>query len=120
VLEHQRNPGAFLDKVRRDLRPGGWLVVTVPPMKREIVGGHVTLWNAGLLLYQLILAGFDCREAAVRSYAYNVTVITRNRPVQLPWLAHDEGDIERLAEFFPNGAHQGFNGDIERLNWPWH
>ena len=120
VLEHQRNPGAFLDKCRAELKPGGWLAVTVPPMKSAIVGGHVSLWNAGLLLYHLILAGFDCRRAAVKSYGYNVSVIVRNEPAELPALNCDAGDIERLRQFFPVDARQGFDGNIERANWTWH
>lgn len=120
TLEHQRNVGAFLDRCRGDLREGGWLAVTVPPMKPEVVGGHVALFNAGVLLYHLIVAGFDCREASVRSYGYNVSVIVQNSPAGLPSLARDCGDIERLAPFFPMPVRQGFDGNIERVNWPWH
>jgi 2-polyprenyl-3-methyl-5-hydroxy-6-metoxy-1,4-benzoquinol methylase len=32
VLEHQRNVGAFLDKIFDDLRDGGVLAITVPPV----------------------------------------------------------------------------------------
>lgn len=120
VLEHQRNVGAFLEEVAEACRPDGWIAVTVPPMKPEIVGGHLTVWNAGLLLYNLVVAGIDCREAAVLSYGYNVSAIVRNRRAKLPALRHDSGDIEALAEFFPIGAAQGFNGDIAKVNWPWH
>ena len=118
VLEHQRNPGAFLDKCRSDLKDGGWLAVTVPPMKRQIVGGHVSVWNAGLLLDHLVLAGFACRHAAVRTYGYNVSAIVRKGPASLPPLAMDSGDIEKLSHLFPFDACQGFSGDIESLNWP--
>lgn len=117
VLEHQRNPGAFLEKCKRDLRPSGWLAVTVPPMKPEVVGGHVALFNAGILLYHLILAGFDCRNAMVKTYDYNVSVIVQNIPAVLPDLAMDCGDIERLAHLFPMPVAQGFDGRIESLNW---
>lgn len=117
VLEHQRNPGVFLEKCRRHLKPGGWLAVTVPPLKHEIVGGHVGLYNAGILLYHLILAGFDCSKAAVRTYGYNISVIVRNVPATLPMLSHDCGDIERLAHLFPLPVKQGFDGAIKELNW---
>jgi SAM-dependent methyltransferase len=126
VLEHQRNPGAFLTDARYALMPGGLLAVTVPPLKHEIVGGHVTLWNAGLLLYQLILAGFDCSQASVKTYGYNITVIVpRMRPIEelemkrvLDTLHYDHGDIETLREYFPMPVAQGFNGVIEEVNWP--
>lgn len=119
VLEHQPNPSLFLNKVRRDLKEGGWLALTVPPLKHEIVGGHVTLWNAGLLLYQLIFAGFNCRHAAIRKYGYNISLVVQKQTIRkLPSLHYDSGDIDRLAEYFPPGLNEGFNGDIEQLQWP--
>lgn len=117
VLEHLHNPGIALEKMRRDVKPGGVVAITVPPLKHEIVGGHVSLWNAGLLLYRLILAGFDCSAARVRSHDYNVSVITRRVDADLPPLKHDAGDLEALARFFPMPVWQGFEGRIERLNW---
>ena len=119
VLEHQPNPNAFLRKTHRDLKEGGWLAITVPPLKHSIVGGHLSLWNAGLLLYQLIFAGFDCRDAAVRTYGYNVSVIVKKTTIkEMPSLHYDSGDIDRLAPFFPAGLREGFDGRIKRLNWP--
>lgn len=117
VLEHQPNVGAFLKKCRHDLAEGGWLAVTVPPMKDSVVGGHVAMFNAGTLLYHLILAGFDCRNAMVKTYDYNVSVIAQNIPATLPDLAMDCGDIERLDHLFPMPVVQGFDGRIESLNW---
>ena len=46
----------FLKKVHSLLNEGGYLAIIVPPRKPFIVGGHVTIWNAGLVLYNLILA----------------------------------------------------------------
>lgn len=117
VLEHQPNPNLFLQKCFRLLKDNGILAVTVPPAKREVVGGHVTLWNAGTLLYQLILAGFDCSNASVKSYGYNISVIVRKKEAILPALRMDCGDIERLAKFFPMKVEQGFNGEIKEINW---
>lgn len=117
VLEHQPNPGLFLRKCFADLRDGGILAVTVPPLKHAIVGGHLSLWNAGLLLYHLILAGFDCLDASVKVYGYNISAIVRKVPAELPALAMDAGDIERLARFFPAQVHEGFNGNFVEVNW---
>ena len=117
VLEHQVDPGDFLRRIRRELKPGGLFAVTVPPLKNEIVGGHVTLWNAGLLLYQLVLAGFDCRAAAVKSYGYNVSVLVRRVDAELPRLRMDGGDIDALAPFFPFPVSEGFDGRILQHNW---
>lgn len=117
VLEHQVDPGAFLRKARSFLKPGGVLAITVPPMKHQIVSGHVTLWNAGLLIYQLILAGFDCRNARVGTYGYNISVIVENVEAVLPVLANDEGDIEKLAPFFPGVVRAGFDGRLPDIRW---
>lgn len=126
VLEHQPDPNAFLRHCLGKLRPGGRIVVTVPPLKHEIVGGHVTLWNAGLLLYQLILAGFDCRRARVGTYAsgpgypvYNISAIAERpaAPLALPALKMDRGDIEALAPFFPVPVRHGFDGRLADIDW---
>lgn len=118
VLEHQLNVNNFLTKVRRDLRYNGIAVITVPPLKHKIVGGHLSLWNEGLLLYNLILAGFDCKKAMVKKYGYNITAIVKKKTIQLPDNLHmDCGDIEKLQEFFPFKAEQGFDGRLENINW---
>ena len=90
---------------------------SVPPLKHQIVGGHVSLWNAGLLLYRLILAGFDCSNAAVKSYGYNISVVVRRRNIQLPKLIRDSGDIAQLSAYFPKPVNHGFDGRIDELNW---
>ena len=113
VLEHQPNVGAFLKHCFSHLREGGVLAVTVPPLKHQIVGGHLTLWNAGLLLYNLILAGFDCAAARVGVYGYNLSVLVRKHIVRIPQLAFDAGDIETLARFFPVPVRQGFDGRLD-------
>ncbi|MBN1595820.1 class I SAM-dependent methyltransferase, partial [candidate division FCPU426 bacterium] len=125
VLEHQLNPNLFLCKLFALLREGGVLAVTVPPCKHEIVGGHMSLWNAGLVLYHLILAGFNCRQASILQYGYNISVIVRKESIQLPsTLAFDQGDIRKLKAFLPEGLQYNknenddpFDGNITRLNW---
>ena len=117
VLEHQRNIGLFLDRIHSQLKDNGILAITVPPCKHEIVGGHVTIWNAGLLLYNLILSRFDCSDAQVLRYGYNISVVLKKRTIQLPKLHHDAGDILRLKNFFPLPVKEGFDGNIMDSNW---
>lgn len=125
VLEHQHNVQNFLKKVYDDLKEGGWLAITVPPRKDEIVGGHVSLWNAGLLVYNLVLAGFDCSDCKIKSYGYNVSVLVKKKPGGdwahrnfKPALRYGKGDIELLAPYFPpNCRTHGFSGVIEEWNW---
>ncbi|MCC7017930.1 MAG: class I SAM-dependent methyltransferase [Rhodospirillales bacterium] len=118
VLEHQPNANRFLGKVFAVARDAGVVCVTVPPMKHQIVGGHVSVWNAGLLLYNMVLAGFDCREAAVCSIGYDVSVIVRKQPAELPSLAYDAGDIALLSRFLPPGFAEGQDGRIRARGWP--
>ncbi len=125
VIEHQPNVNLFLRKCFNDLRDDGVIAVTVPPPKHEIVGGHLSLWNTGLLLYQMIIAGFDCSKARVSGPyengpdhdKYNLSVIVRKVPANLPPLVYDYGDIERLTEFFPLPVQQGFDGRLNPINW---
>jgi len=119
TLEHQLNVGLFLSRVFDDVKENGLICITVPTMKDAIVGGHVTLWNAGLLIYNLILAGFDCRDAMISTYGYNISVIIKKKQAILPKLKYDNGDIELLAAFFPaeTNAKQNFNGNIMEVKW---
>jgi len=117
ALEHQANVALFLQRLVALAKPAGLLAITVPPARRTIVGGHLTVWNTGLLLYNLVAAGIDCSEARTREYGYNISLIVRLRPAVLPPLRHDSGDIERLAPFFPMPVQQGFDGRIAEIDW---
>lgn len=118
ILEHQLNVNLFLRKCYSDLKENGYICVTVPPLKHNIVGGHVTLWNAGLVLYNLVLAGFDCSNAKIKKYGYNISVIAQKGNFTLPALKYDNGDIELISQWLPKGYnYQNFNGDILEFNW---
>lgn len=118
VLEHQHNPHKFLCKIKEDLTKDGWLAITVPPRKDEIVGGHISLWNAGLLVYHLALAGFDCSNCSIKTYDYNCSVIVQNGWKTKPSnLTYSNGDIEKLKPYLPSFFHHGVNGMIEEWNW---
>ena len=119
ILEHQVNPNLFLRKLHTVVKDDGIIAIVVPPRKPFIVDGHVSLWNAGLLMYHLVLAGFDCsRDVWIRQYDYNIGVIVRKRnipPDVFPRdLCMDTGDLQKLAKFFPADLDmsKGSNGDI--------
>lgn len=119
VLEHQPNPHGFIQKAHRDLKEGGWFFVLVPPMKAEIVGGHLNLFNNGLLLYQLVVGGFDCSKAMVTKCGYNIVTFVRKKSFELPALRYDSGDLETLAPYFPFPIAQNTNGLNLESNWEW-
>lgn len=119
TLEHMRNVGLVLDKMYAELKDNGLLCLVVPPAKHDIVGGHLSIWNAGLLLYNLIRARFDCAKAAVRTYDYNVAVLVRKRRAgyEEHRLNEDNGDIELLAPYFPMPAYQDMDGQVAEHQW---
>lgn len=125
VLEHQPNVNLFLARCFSLLRDDGVLAVTVPPHKPSVVGGHLTTWNSGILLYNLIVAGFDCSEARISDCyrsgpgypPYNISAIVRKRRAALPPLRCDSGDVLRLAEFFPCEVAEGFDGRMPAIDW---
>lgn len=118
VLEHQPNPNLFLKKIFHDLKEDGVLAITVPPLKHQIVGGHLTLWNAGLLLYHLVFAGFNCKNVSILRYGYNIGIILKKKSIKkMPKLSFDTGDIAALLNYFPDGFDEPFDGNMEILNW---
>ncbi|WP_428982872.1 class I SAM-dependent methyltransferase [Paraglaciecola aquimarina] len=52
VLEHQLNPNLFLRKLHSLLEENGILVITVPPLKHEIVGG-MSVYGMGAYYYTI-------------------------------------------------------------------
>ena len=121
VLEHVLNTQSFLEKLIDHVKDDGYLAITVPPLKDDIVGGHVSLFNAGIILYRLILAGLDVKEAKVKKYGYNISIIVKKKRITddiYSKLVFDRGDIETLSPYFPEGYNfHGFDGNIEELNW---
>lgn len=101
VLEHSDRPGEFISKMMVDCKQGGLIAITVPPAKDSIVGGHLTLWNPGLLLYNLIYQGLDCSNADIGRYGYNISVIAPNVWRPNVSLNNDSGDIDKLSPYFP-------------------
>ena len=125
ILEHSLNTNLFLEKINSILKEGGVLAITVPPLKNEIVGGHLNLYNAGLLLYQLVIAGFDCKDAIVKKYGYNISVIVKKNEINIKdKLVYDNGDISTIKQYLPkqikydiNFKDISFCGDIENIGW---
>lgn len=124
ILEHVQDTGVFLRKIRSNLAEDGLLYLAVPPLKHEIVGGHVHLWNMGLIMYNLILSGFNVRDGSFRRSGYSLMAIVGKESRELPELRYDRGDIEALKDFWPAGREdyftQGFDGRIDEMNWDGH
>lgn len=121
VLEHVTNPGLALAEIRRVLKPNGILFLIVPEYAPVVVGGHVcTGWNVGTLMYNLVLAGFNVRDGAFINHCWNVCgFVERGEPPSIP-LRFDNGDLERLAQYFPVAVRQGMDAALPRVGWRWH
>lgn len=131
-LEHQRNVGLFLEKLGTNLDDGGLLAISVPTHPAErLVAGHVTVWNAGLLCYNLVLAGFDCREATFTS-TVDLSLIVPKRPAraaEIGLAAGSGADLDPgaggdplgpVAAFFPFPATHGGDAAVPEWNWGEH
>lgn len=116
VLEHQLDVHAFLLKAISLIKEGGYLAVAVPPRKPFIVSGHINLFNPGLLLYRMVLAGLDCSTAKVFQYDGNICLLMKVQKINLPELLFDIGDIDKLQSYFPLNVQEGFNGDLMQSN----
>ena len=123
VLEHQNNPGLFLKKFHYVLNESGYLCLIVPPRKPFVISGHVNIFNAGILIYRLVLSGFNCRNVKILQYDYNIIIYLKKKSIpKLPNLNFDFGDLKKLKKYFPselytNNELEGFNGDIMSLNF---
>lgn len=123
VLEHQLAVEPFLRKLFDCCKEGvGKVAITVPPDRGAVIEGHVTLWNAGLLMYNIIQAGYSCKHAAVKTYAENVSVIV---PKEVIPREEDYRMASDSRQYFPENLDCGrtrfggicFDGNISELNW---
>jgi SAM-dependent methyltransferase len=81
VLEHQRNIGLFLNKCFDDLNENGILAITVPYQtnNNSLELGHSVIFNPLNLIYNLVLAGFDCSEIKLKVYDFNIGIILKKK-----------------------------------------
>lgn len=121
VLEHQKNVGLFIDKLISCTKEQGYICTLVPIRKPFITGGHFTIWNGGLLLYNFVMAGIDCSESYLIQKDYEICLVVKNTkfdPKTLE-LKYDRGDIDKLQKYFPFELTEPFNGDIMYNNTLW-
>ena len=119
VLEHQRNVGQFLEKLYDTLEDDGFLAISLPVHPRDrFISGHVTNWNAGLLIYNLVLAGFDCSEASF-IHQFDLSLIVRKKTASGGDVraAAAYANIEDLARYFPFPIKEQGEAEIRAHNW---
>lgn len=118
ILEHTSNVGLFLDKAYSLLNDDGWLFVMVPPYKKNVVGGHITNgWNMGQLMYNLLWSGFNIKNGHFISYGYNICAFVQKYNIKPEVLKSYHGSLQIVKDYWPINIYQGFNGNIEQVNW---
>jgi SAM-dependent methyltransferase len=134
VLEHQRHPGHFIDKLFSDLKEGGVLGLTVPSALSPLMLGHFTIWTPLHLIYNLIGAGFDCRDVRCKNYDWQFTILLQKLSHEHPQINVAEtpemqgkldeiGYVPEVLAYFPPILHGQFTrnwqiwGEIDAINW---
>ena len=130
VLEHQRNIGLFLEKIFHDLKENGVLALTVPLSLSPLIIGHPNIFTPLHLIYQLILAGFDCKDAKLKCYDWQFTIILNKKSNEVKPISFASthfsdispdgmGFVPNLLNFFPVSIDQNGHcwGEIDDINW---
>lgn len=113
ALHRVRNPGVFIDNLKKYLIPGGTLVINAPCANNALGSGNLTMWNAGLIIYNLVRAGIDCKHARVCTTKTIVSVIVTLTGRYVP----PDISFNTLGDFFPIPIAQHFDGRISLVNW---
>lgn len=111
TIEHNPNTEDFLKLFFSLGKPNGIFCLIWPPPKPQIVGGHVHVFNLGLMLYNVIRIGVNCSNVKMLKSGYNLCLIGRYDFFKLPKLTFNAFEIELLKDYFPFLAKQAFNGD---------
>lgn len=136
TYEHQRNPGIFLDKIFDNLKDNGVLALTVPfQIDRTVCFGHINSSSPLMLLYQLVCAGFDCKNISLKTYNSFIGIlltkkyngIKRKLPFgSLPLKGQKEsvkqivGDeiFDKMDRYFPfDVTYPNIDKKISSINW---
>ena len=116
VLEHQAEPRAFLDSVRKCLKPQGFIALSVPNRDRWMTGSdvldyppnHFLRWNAGALKNFLSAQGFavlSIREQPA-TIAYTAQMINSavRTGMSAPLAGETPADFRELLQSAPEQA----------------
>ncbi|MCY1668665.1 class I SAM-dependent methyltransferase [Rhizobium sp. SL86] len=122
MLHRQRDPQRFLRRLHDLLPECAILVLTVPALRYPMLHGELSIWSPGLVLYHLVLAGFNCSSVKVLTQGEEISVIIEKDTID-PWV---EGTplppLVSLRRYLPARVDfvlepACFNGDIPNLDW---
>lgn len=129
VIEHQKHPGEFTDKLYKDLKAGGLLALVFPiQIDGRVAGGHISNFTLGHIIYRLILSGFNCRnlQAYREEEEYGLILKKKSVPKRvLKSLDLDRKDITKIENYIPPimkgddgmSLRQHFPNEHNKLKW---
>lgn len=102
TLEHVPNVQHFLVHLAKWCKEDGHLCISVPPSKDRLHVGHLTLWTPAHLIYNLIRAGWDCRDALWYTEYMSIGVAVQKKPeIDLKWTTGMPSETLSLNQFTP-------------------
>ena len=111
TLEHTPNVGQFLRQCRQSTID--WFCIVVPNDRQNLlIDGHLTFWTPAHLMYNLVIAGFDCNKAKWYTEGRDIALMVQRVDRPHVDLNYDHGDLEKLAPYFPFTL-------IPRITDPW-
>lgn len=110
VIEHVADTEAYIRKLSNLVSENGILCIIWPKPKPEIVGGHVHIFNPGLMYYNVTRTGIDCSDWVCLDKDYSYCIVGPCKKVPQPSLTYSNGEIEMLNKYFPFNARQSFHG----------
>lgn len=110
VIEHVADTEWFIRLLSNLVNDNGHLCIIFPKPKPEVVGGHVHIFNPGIMYYNIIRTGIDCSQWKTVEKDYSFGLMGPCKKVPQPKLTYSAGEIESLAKYFPFPARQGFHG----------
>ena len=119
TLEHIPNVQHFLVTLQGWLKPGGWLFIGVPSdRQRRLHVGHLTLWTPAHLAYNLVCAGWDCKDAIWYTDYLTIGMVVQNTgPIDLSWRTSLPSEVSHLNKFMPKIIRHN-DGAWWGNNWP--
>lgn len=106
VLEHCPNTFEALASWSELLKPGGSMIIFVPPFWNEVSNDHwCTGWNVGQLAMTLVAAGFDCRDSTFYQTSDQVFGFGVKRGISPGFMISDS--LPYLPAAMQNGFFQG-------------
>lgn len=109
-IEHIPDTESFLNHFFSLIKEDGVFCLLYPKLKQTIVGGHVHIFNLGLLMYNIVRIGIDCSDAKMIRNGYTEGIIGYKRSFEVPNLRYNKDDLALLKGRFPFNAHHDFNG----------